>query len=268
MAEILNRMLRLRKRARQPAVPAGQRVYAIGDVHGRLDLFTALAQAVERDDRERGPAETTIVMLGDLVDRGPQSARVLGSARAWGKARRLRFLSGNHEDMFLLSFYKVSALKGFLQFGGRETLMSYDLDPDAIAAMPFEQAQLALANAVPRQDREFMSRFETMVQIGDYLFVHAGIRPRLPLATQSGRDCRWIREPFLSYEGDFSHHVVHGHTVTPDVDARSNRTGIDTGAYMSGRLTALGLEGTERWSIQTEVEDGAIRTVTRALDQT
>ena len=263
---MLNRIFRNRKRAWQPAIPDGQRIYAIGDIHGRLDLFTALVQAIERDNNARKPAETTIILLGDLVDRGPNSARVLGSARAWGKTRNVRFLSGNHEEMFLLSFYKVTALKSFLKFGGMETLSSYGIDAESMAEMPFEQAQQTLLKAVPREDREFMRNFETMIRVGDYLFVHAGIRPKVALNEQAGHDCRWIREPFLSHEGDFGLVVVHGHTVTSDVEVRNNRIGIDTGGYMSGVLTAVCLEGAGRALIQTEIEPAGIKITKRALE--
>ena len=222
-----------------PALGAGQRVYAIGDIHGRLDLLTALCQAIEADDRQRGSIDTTVILLGDLIDRGPDSSGVVRWMRAWSRTRKVRFVSGNHEQMFLLSFYEADALRGFLRFGGRETLASYGLDPDAIADMPFENAQLELARAIPQEDRTFISGFETAIETGDYLFVHAGVRPNVSLAHQCGRDCRWIREPFLSHKGKFERYVVHGHTISDEVDCRSNRIGIDTGAYASGKLTAL-----------------------------
>ncbi len=265
MVEILDRLFRPKPEGRLPVIPAGQRVYAIGDIHGRLDLFMALARAIEKDDKARGPSETTVILLGDLVDRGANSARVIGTARAWAKARKVRFLSGNHEEMFLLGFYKVGALKSFFRFGGIETLMSYGLSAETLASVPIEEAQQLMEEAVPREDREFLSKFETMIAIGGYLFVHAGIRPKLPLDEQTGHDCRWIREPFLSFEGDFGYTVVHGHTITDEVVVRSNRIGIDTGAFSSGMLTALCLEGTERWLIQTQDDDGVISTHARAF---
>jgi len=264
MGEIISKLFRPAQSGRQPAVPAGKRLYAIGDIHGRLDLFTSLVQTIEKDDRERGSADTTIILLGDLIDRGPNSARVIGSARAWAKARKVRFLSGNHEEMFLLSFYKVGALKSLLQFGGDQTLASYGISLARQESASMEELQQMLHGLVPKEDREFLSKFETMITVGDYLFVHAGIRPKTPVAEQAGYDCRWIREPFLSHAGDFGYTVVHGHTVTDEVEIRPNRIGIDTGAFASGKLTALCLEGTERWFIQTQILDGTIETFARA----
>lgn len=257
MVEIIRNLFRGKRAERAPAIPRGERVYAIGDIHGRLDLFTNLAAEIERDDKRRGPADTTVVFLGDIVDRGPSSARVLASARAWSRARKVRFIAGNHEEMFLLSFQRAEALRNFLKFGGRETILSYGVSPAELETSSLEEIQKKMNEVVPREDRLFMKNFEKFVSIGDYLFVHAGIRPEEPLDKQTGQDCRWIREPFLSYDGSLGQIVVHGHTVNDEVVVRDNRIGIDTGAFMSGKLTALCLEGTERWLIQTKADDGA-----------
>jgi serine/threonine protein phosphatase 1 len=121
---------------------------------------------------------------------------------------------------------------------------------------------MAMAHeAIPAEDLDFIRMFENRIELGDYLFVHAGIRPGVPLNEQKISDLRWIREPFLDHVQPFDHVVVHGHTITPVIDMRTNRIGIDTGAYRSGRLTALGLEGTERWQIAAVEDDGAIRVV-------
>ena len=233
------------------SVPAGQRVYAFGDIHGRLDLLAELLAKVEADDAARGPADTTLVFLGDLVDRGPDSAGVIDAVMALTRRRKVRTLAGNHEEMFLGSFTKMATLRHFLRFGGRETLLSYFPDKAAYEAMGFDEVQAAMADAVPLAHREFLAGMEDMVQIGDYLFVHAGIRPDVPLEAQQPSDLRWIREPFLDHPADHGCVVVHGHTISDEVVERPNRIGIDTGAYMSGRLTAIGLEGSERWFLAT-----------------
>ena len=245
-------------------IPAGERVYAIGDIHGRLDLLNKIALAIEADDAARDAADTTIVLLGDLIDRGPDSAAVIAMARDWQQRRKVRILGGNHEEMFLLGFYKLSAFKGFLRIGGRETVLSYDIDRLAFQAAELEQAQQMMVEAVPVADREFLRGFETTIRFGDYLFVHAGINPDLEIEHQQSSDCRWIREPFLSHRGDYGCVVVHGHTVTDEAVFKPNRIGIDTGAFMSGKLTAIGLEGSERWLIQAREEGGAIETFARA----
>jgi serine/threonine protein phosphatase 1 len=237
------------------SVPAGERVYAIGDIHGCIELFEDLIRIIESDDAARGPARTRIILLGDLVDRGPGSAQVTARARAWAQSRDIDFIQGNHEEMLLASRTKIEALRGFMRFGGRETIQSYGVDSEAIFAADYEELQDLMNAAIPQDDFDFFENFRKMVQIGDYLFVHAGINPETPIEEQLGRDCRWIREPFLSHKGDFGVCVVHGHTITEEPDVCPNRIGIDTGAFLYGTLTAIGLEGTERWFLQAHDQD-------------
>jgi serine/threonine protein phosphatase 1 len=248
-------------RQQAPAVPAGQRVYAIGDIHGRLDLLTRLIAAIERDDAARGGADTTIILLGDLLDRGPDSAGVLSAARDLQRRLKLRIIAGNHEEMFLLCFREPELLGRFLRFGGRETLLSYGID--VLDAATPQELQARMRDAVPQADLDFIAGFEDRIAIGDYLFVHAGIRPGQPIERQQLRDLRWIREPFLSDNRDHGCVVVHGHTIFTDAEVRRNRIGIDTGAFTSGRLTALGLEGRTRWLLETEDAGGAITVAAR-----
>ena len=247
------------------AVPRGQRVYAVGDIHGRLDLFDAMIEAIEADDDASPPAETTIVLLGDLVDRGPDSAGVVARAREWQQRRKVRILAGNHEEMFLSSFDDADVLRHFLRFGGKETVLSYGLDREAYNAAEIEEVQAMMQAAVPRADREFLQSFEDMIAIGDYLFVHAGIAPDVPFEEQRRKDLRWIREPFLSHPEPYGAVVVHGHTISDEPVDRGNRIGIDTGAYSSGRLTALVLEGDTRRYIEAIEEDGTITAAPRQL---
>jgi len=228
-------------------VPPGERVYAIGDIHGRLDLFAQLIAAIDADDAQRGSADTTVVLLGDLVDRGPDSAGVIAAARAWASRRKLRLLAGNHEEMFLDSFDDVEVLRHFLRYGGKETILSYPIDPEAYRRLTLPQLQQRMREAVPEADLAFLRAGEDAIVVGDYLFVHAGIRPGVPLEEQRPGDLRWIRERFLAHEGDHGYVVVHGHTIARRVEEMPNRIGIDTGAFVTGRLTALGLEGSERW---------------------
>ncbi len=265
MLSAIRKLLGTAEPAPQPAIPAGQRVYAVGDIHGCAVEFAALITAINADDAARGPADTTVVLLGDLVDRGPDSARVMGQAKQWQAQRRVRILIGNHEEMFLDSFDSVEVLRQFLRHGGRETLLSYPLDPAAYADAGFAETQRLMADAVPLAEREWLAGLEDAVQIGDYLFVHAGIMPGVPLVEQKLSDLRWIREPFLSHRDSHGPVVVHGHTITKDVALRPNRIGIDTGAYDSGKLTALGLEGEARWLLQTEREGEAVTVVERTL---
>lgn len=234
------------------AIPDGERVYAIGDVHGRLDCLDALLAQIDEDDAARGPARTRLIFLGDLIDRGPDSAGVVDRVIQRTAIGEVHCIAGNHEEMFLASIGgSERSMRGFVQFGGRETLLSYGMSVEDYNAHLFPELIAAAQSIVPTTHREFLAGLEDRVEIGDYLFVHAGIRPNVPIEEQTTSDLRWIRRDFLDHRGDFGRIVVHGHTITPEVEERSNRIGIDTGAYESGRLTAIGIEGGDRWFLQT-----------------
>jgi len=240
-------------------VPAGDRVYAIGDIHGRSDLFAALIDAIEADDQASGEANSTVILLGDLIDRGPDSAGVLRLARSWQQQRSVRILVGNHEEMLLKSLNSLDTLRHFLRHGGRQTAISYGASRAAFADTTVEEAQQILRDTIPREDLDYIEGFEDMIRIGDYVFVHAGIDPEVPLETQSRKDLRWIREPFLSHSEPLEGVVVHGHTICEVPEDTGIRIGIDTGAYVTGRLTALVLEGSRRRYIEAvENEDRTI----------
>jgi serine/threonine protein phosphatase 1 len=267
MIQSIRQLFGLTAKERKPAIPPGRRVYAVGDIHGRLDLFEAMIEAIEQDDAAGVPAGTSVVMLGDLVDRGPDSAGVIARARDWQRQRKVRILCGNHEEMFLESFTNKEVLRHFVQFGGRETLASYGIRAHPRKKKDFETLQELMHQQVPQEDIAFLRSLEDFVLVGDYAFVHAGIVPEVVLERQSRQDLRWIREPFLSYSDRHSHMVVHGHTICPEVELRENRIGIDTGAFSSGRLTALVLEGTGRRLIQTRVRKGVVSTLARKADE-
>ncbi len=247
----------------EASVPDGHRVYAMGDVHGCSELFLNLIEAIEVDNRDKGPAKTTAVLLGDLVDRGPDSASVLALAREWQKFRDVRILAGNHEEMFLRAFEDDELLRHFLRHGGRETLLSYGVDKRRFLTSSLEEIQQLMNELVPQADRDFIASFENIISIGDYIFVHAGIQPGLALEDQEITKLRWIREPFLSHMEPHAGVVVHGHTITEMPVDQGNRIGIDTGAYNSGRLTALVLEGDRRRYISAVSDEaGGISIVT------
>lgn len=251
--------------APRAALPVGERAYAVGDIHGRADLFAALVDAIEADDTARGAAQTTVILLGDLIDRGPDSAGVVAQARAWQERRPVRVLMGNHEEMFLDSLEKPEVLRHFLRYGGKETVLSYGVDEDAYYAADLAETQALMRAAIPAEHIAFMRSCEDTVVLGDYAFVHAGILPDVPLDQQRPSDLRWIRHPFLEHPGSHGPVIVHGHTIFKQPDIRHNRIGIDTGAYETGVLTALGLEGETRWLIEARAEDGAIRVSQRSI---
>jgi serine/threonine protein phosphatase 1 len=227
----------------RPRVPDGVRVYAIGDIHGRADLLDGVLDHIDSDLAEAPVSDSLEIFLGDYVDRGPDSRGVLDRLVARNLTHRMVFLKGNHET-FLSQFVSKPAILGDWQrLGGLETLMSYGLTP-SINADTVTQAKLATAldQAMPPSHRRFLDDLRSSFTFGDFYFVHAGVRPGISLAKQREEDLLWIRNEFLLCEDDFGKIVVHGHTPVPQVDIRSNRINIDTGAYATGSLTCLVLE--------------------------
>lgn len=238
------------KRARGPK---GRRAYAVGDIHGRLDLLEEILAAIEQDLQSASHRKALLVFLGDLIDRGPNSAQVVERLRTYRREGvQPVFLLGNHEEVLLRILDGDSSLIAkWRWFGGTECLYSYGVDPDRLDGMDERQALELVRNAIPAEHVEFLRGFADTCGFGDYLFVHAGIRPGVDLAAQKQSDLRWIRDPFLGDERDHGFVVVHGHTISEGVEERSNRIGIDTGAYRSGVLTALVIDGDQRRFLST-----------------
>ena len=243
-----------RKPVRSPTGGKG-RAYAVGDVHGRLDLLDLLLAKIEADINERGSAQTLLIFVGDLIDRGPSSAQVVERLRTYRRdGVQTVFLLGNHEEVLLrILAGEAGLIEKWRWFGGSECLRSYGVDPELLKRMTSEEALGLVRGAIPSEHVEFLRSFHDTVRFGDYIFVHAGIRPGVALDQQRQADLRWIREPFLSDDTDHGFTVVHGHTIRPAVDERANRIGIDTGAYSSDVLTAIGIEGPDRWYVDTRI---------------
>jgi serine/threonine protein phosphatase 1 len=239
-----------------PRVADGLAVYAIGDIHGRLDLLTALlAQVVA--DAERHPADhrRQLVFLGDYIDRGTESRGVIDALLRSGPPGFSRiFLMGNHEDAMLEFLDQQADGVAWLTYGGLETLLSYGV---AIRRLPTSAASAAelreaLRAAVPQDHVDFLRRCVLSHAEGDYVFVHAGVRPGRPLERQDRRDLLWIRDEFLRVPGALPGKVVvHGHTICDAPQDLGHRIDIDTGAFVSGRLTCLVLRGTARRFLTT-----------------
>ncbi len=234
-------------------VPEGRRVYAIGDIHGRNDLLQQLIEKIIDDDAKRGDVNSEIIFLGDLVDRGPDSAGVIETAMQLKRELGdVRFLMGNHEEVYLKAATgDEKATRFFNRIGGKETILSYEISIREY--MDLDNAALAqrLPGLIPEHHIDFIKAFENQIVIGDYAFVHAGIRPGVSLDEQKTKDLRWIREEFLSVKEPHEKVIVYGHTINDDVVEKGNRIGIDTGAYYSEKLTALALEGNQRWYLDT-----------------
>jgi len=226
----------------------GRRLYAIGDVHGCYAEMCALLELIREDHEARPPATCFIVFLGDLVDRGPRSQDVIRHLRDRPpEFAQLYLLKGNHEEMMLRALRgEPHLIRDWLKHGGDNCARSYGLDPARLLTEDTETLAHLLAGHVPAEDLDFLETCIDQVRFGDYLLVHAGVRPGVALAQQSGRDLRWIRGEFLETAQDLGAVIVHGHTITETVTEKANRIGVDTGAYRTGVLTAVRLEGAER----------------------
>lgn len=244
----------------EPSGPKGHRAYAVGDVHGCLDLLDRLLARIELEAGQAPRRKTSLVFLGDLIDRGPSSAQVIDRLKGYSAPGvSTHFIMGNHEEVMLRVLAgEVQLVPSWLRFGGAETLRSYGLDPKAIARLTPPKLAAELGRAIPSDHVRFLESFADSISFGDYLFVHAGIRPGVELSQQSRADLRWIREPFLGDTSDHGLVVVHGHTISNTVEVTANRIGIDTGAYCTGTLSALAIDGAKRWLIQTS-EDETVR---------
>jgi serine/threonine protein phosphatase 1 len=237
-----------------PEVPPGCRIYAFGDIHGRVDLLRHLHLIVHDDAWRRQAPRNVAVYLGDYIDRGEASRAVIdllldeplpGFESVW--------LKGNHEESLLRFLDDASIGPSWLLYGGRDTLMSYGVHPPVPSGgeRELKRAQHELRQRLPARHLRFLSGLKLTHEEGDYLFAHAGVRPGVPLDQQAEQDLLWIRDEFLLSDAEFGKIIVHGHTISERPDVQRNRIGIDTGAFASGRLTCLVLEGTDWSFLQT-----------------
>lgn len=236
----------------KPRYPEGARCYAIGDIHGRADLLIELHEQI-REDAADFEGHKQLLYLGDYIDRGLQSKQVVDLLlEPQLTGFETVFLKGNHEQAMLDFLDYPEATAGWLTFGGRETLISYGV---SVTFMPLMKDMKHLAaeldQVLPEAHRDFLEDGLLSWRAGDYYFVHAGIRPGVPLEDQHFEDQLWIRDEFIHSDADHGAVIVHGHTITPEPELKANRIGLDTGAFHTGTLTALVLEGEERRILQT-----------------
>lgn len=235
-------------------VPAGMRIYAVGDVHGRLDLLRALHQMIAADAGTADGAACYLVYLGDYIDRGPDSRGVIDALLAPPPAGfGAVHLRGNHEAGLLGFLDDLAVGPAWLHYGGLATLESYGiaLPESASQVERLTRVQSGLREALAGRHLTFLGGLRSSLTVGGYHFVHAGVRPGLPLDEQADSDRLWIRDAFLHSTEDFGKVVVHGHTISREPEVRPNRIGIDTGAFATGRLTCLVLEGASRRFLST-----------------
>lgn len=238
-------ILRAPAKAEKPRLPEGVRIYAISDVHGCAHLLEPLLKVIDADVRRGRACEAIEVYLGDYIDRGPDSRSTLDLLAARARSRNAVFLCGNHEAFLVEVLRDPSRLAAWFRVGGLQTLMSYGLSP---SLEPDADEQVALASelwaAMPDPHRSFLNGLRLTFSCGDFLFVHAGLRPGIPIPEQKPTDLLWIRDEFLNSGTDFGKYVIHGHTPVRSAEFLPNRANIDTGAYATGNLTLLSIEGT------------------------
>jgi serine/threonine protein phosphatase 1 len=234
----------------RPRLPDGLCIYAIGDIHGCARQLQDVFSAIDLHLSRAAPARALHVFLGDYIDRGPASAQTIDLLIERSRHHESIFLKGNHEAFLFEVLQDASRLEAWKEFGGFQTLMSYGLAP-SLNPDRDEQNELvqALMRGMPDHHRRFFSSLRSSFLCGDFLFVHAGVKPGVPLRQQREEDLLWIRDEFLQSKEDFGKFVVHGHTPVPKPDIRSNRINIDTGAYATGILTLLTIQGERMFAI-------------------
>jgi serine/threonine protein phosphatase 1 len=236
--------LRSTKATAKPRLPDGVRIYAISDIHGCAHLLEQMLRVIDADVAHSRPRHAIEVYLGDYVDRGPDSRATLDLLIRRSRRGNTVFLKGNHEAFLDVVFRDPTRMTNWFQVGGMQTLMSYGLSP-SLHPDDEEQRELVreFAAALPPQHLDFLQRLRLTFTCGDFFFVHAGVRPGIALSEQQEDDLLWIREKFLRSQKNFGKYVVHGHTPVRSAEVLSNRANIDTGAYATGNLTLLSIQG-------------------------
>jgi serine/threonine protein phosphatase 1 len=235
---------------RKPRLPQGLRIYAVSDVHGCADLLQSVFSAIDHHLKRSGPARSLHVFLGDYIDRGPASRQTIDLLLERSRHHESIFLKGNHEAFLLDLLNQPGRMETWKDFGGLQTLMSYGLRPK-LRTDRDEQRELidSLRRVMPAPHRQFFAQLRPSFSCGDFFFTHAGVKPGVALTDQREDDLLWIRDEFLESEEDFGKFIVHGHTPVKKPDLRTNRINIDTGAYATGVLTLLTIEGDRIFTI-------------------
>lgn len=233
-------------------ISEGLRVYAIGDVHGSSSLLKSLLTIIEADIEVHAGEEAQIIFLGDYIDRGPDSKGVLDLLSSNHLPAPATCLLGNHEEILLTFLEDPSVGEQWRMLGGLETLLSYGVDiSDARMGRGYHAARDELVRRLPKRHLNWLMNLHLSAQIDDYFFCHAGVRPGVPLQDQSRADLLWVRDEFLNHKEPFEKVVVHGHTPNEDVLIAPNRIDVDTGVYLTHRLSGVVLSGAEQRVIAT-----------------
>jgi serine/threonine protein phosphatase 1 len=237
------RLQELKVGGRRPSLPTGLRIYAIGDIHGRLDLLDTLLARIDTDIALHPTGRAVHVFLGDYIDRGPRSRETVDLLIERGRSHEAVFLKGNHELIAVKCLSDPSLFDQWMRIGGLETLKSYGVAPENFAnGKQIVPLQAAFHKALPQGHLRFFRGLQSWFSCGDFFFAHAGIDPKVDLARQKEKDLLWIRREFLSSTNDFGKIIVHGHTPNDEIEVGPNRINIDTGAFATGRLSCLVIE--------------------------
>lgn len=243
MLSSLTGFQKLRVAGRRPSLPTGLRIYAVGDIHGRLDLLNKLLARIDTDIAQRPTDKPLFVFLGDYIDRGSWSRETIDRLIEHGEHRESVFLKGNHELLAIRCLSDPSLFDHWMRLGGLYTLKSYGAAPDTLAhGRQIVELQAAFHHALPQAHFHFFRDLRSSFICGDFFFAHAGVKPNVDLARQQEKDLLWIRNEFLSSNDDFGKIIVHGHTPASEIEVRPNRINIDTGAFATGLLTCLVIE--------------------------
>ena len=228
----------------RPKLPNGVRIYALSDIHGCSHLLEQMFAVIDADMSNSRPFRAIEVFLGDYIDRGPDSRHTIDLLIERSRRRNTVFLKGNHEAYFTSVLNDPSLVTKWFQFGGLETMMSYGLSASPNLTKD-QQSDLVreLTSSMPPHHIEFLRQLRPTFTCGDFFFVHAGVRPGIPLSDQRESDLLWIRDEFLQSKRRFGKYVVHGHTPVRQPELLENRANIDTGAYATGNLTLLSVQG-------------------------
>lgn len=232
----------------KPTLPDGVRIYALSDIHGCAHLLTQMLRVIDADLAHSRPRHAIEVFMGDYVDRGPDTRLTLDILIERSRRGNTVFLKGNHEALLVNVMEDPSLFGEWLRVGGAQTLMSYGLSPDARQDEPASLLR-ELLRAMPPEHVEFLDSLRLSFTCGDFFFVHAGVRPGVPIAEQQEADLLWIRDEFLESDERFSKYIVHGHTPVRAAELRDNRANIDTGAYATGNLTLMSIQGSRMLAV-------------------
>jgi len=238
---------------RKPLLPTGIRIYAVGDIHGRCDLLDRLLMLTQADFESRPTVRALYVFLGDYIDRGSASRETIDRLIEHSGKNESIFLKGNHELIAIKCLSDRDLFSEWMRLGGAETLISYGVALGSIAnEKTIAELQGAFHGALSAAHLRFFRDLRTAFTFGDYFFAHAGVKPGVELSQQKESDLLWIRNEFLNSREDFGKIIVHGHTPTLEIEVEPNRINIDTGAFATGRLTCLVLEGASLSFIDTD----------------